>query len=106
VDFDGTETSYKTVSINCDDHRDGEARVLVFPNPFRNDIKIFTENILDEEITFEIFDELGKLVRTETFERSHNPEYFDMNLEQIKPGMYFLRTKSASHLFNNEIIKQ
>ncbi|MDA3911584.1 MAG: T9SS type A sorting domain-containing protein [Bacteroidales bacterium] len=106
VDFDGTETIFKTVNINCDNYKDGEARVLAFPNPFQNNIKIFTENIIDEEITFEIFDELGKLVRTETFERSHNPQYFNINLEHVKSGIYFLRTKTNSHLFNNEIIKQ
>lgn len=106
VDFDGTVTTFKTLSINCDKYQYGVARVLVFPNPFQNDIKIFTENIMDEEITFEIFDELGKLVHTKTVHRSNNPEYFDLNLERVKPGMYFLRTKSNSHLFNIEIIKQ
>ncbi len=63
-------------------------------------------NLEDEILYFEIYDELGKLIYKENYNRKANADKHSIQLEHLPPAMYYLHTKSRMHLINNKVIKQ
>jgi hypothetical protein len=106
VDYDGTWETFKIIQVNCDEHKVGEAKVLVFPNPFHSEINIFMDNINDEVLYFEIYDELGKLIHKEKFDSNTKISSYSIRVNDLVPAIYYLRVVTSNHIFNNKIIKQ
>lgn len=106
VDYDGTFEVFKIVNINCDQFDENEPTVIIYPNPFRSEVTVLLENIEENEVIFEIYDEIGKLIYIETYNRGENADKHSIELNNLKPSVYYLRTRTNKHLFNNKIIKQ
>jgi hypothetical protein len=105
VDYDGTSETFKIIQINCDKHKDGEERVLVFPNPFQSKLNIMFENFTDEKVHVEIFDELGKIIINSLHTIDKNSDLLTIPVEHLKPATYYLRIKSLNHFSNHKLVK-
>ncbi|MEA3447445.1 MAG: T9SS type A sorting domain-containing protein, partial [Bacteroidota bacterium] len=106
VDFDGTTKSFAPIYVNCEHSNNGEARIFVYPNPFRSEINIFMENINNDVIRFELYDEPGKLLYSEKYKITGSPETHTIKLDQLEPAIYFLKSVTDSLLFTRKIIKK
>ena len=104
VDYDGTSTASEIVVANCYE-TDGEPEVLVFPNPFHNDIAIHLENMGGATVCIEVYDMLGKLVHQKTVSVGNENE-INLNLQNLPNGAYNFRVSANDYVFNKQVIKQ
>jgi hypothetical protein len=68
------------------------ASLTIYPNPFSDKIQIKSKEHLNR---IEIYNLNGELV----FEKNNIDEYYDLNLSQLKSGLYFFRA-----MYNNRTI--
>ena len=72
----------------------------ILPNPTEGDVFMDLESLIEGEVTFDIANTLGKLVRTETLmvKKGENRLYFDANI--LPSGLYLVspRTKVAKNV--------
>jgi hypothetical protein len=106
VDFDGKTTIYAPIVVKCQEFNLITPSLVVYPNPFNNEINIIFENIANEEVTVEIFDQTGRIILTKKINTTQTSTYTTIDLSELKPAVYNLRTKSDTYLFNNKIIKK
>lgn len=82
-----------------------EAQVTVFPNPFREQVTIEVANTDDALIQIELFDAIGKLVRTAAQQSpAGNFARFTMSAEQA--GFYFARVTVNGQSQTYKLLKQ
>ena len=72
----------------------------ISPNPTSGDVFIDVESIVEEEVTFEIANTLGQVVKTEkaAVKKGHTKVYLDANI--LQSGVYFVtpQTKMARNV--------
>lgn len=105
VDYDGTSETFDVIYINCDNADIIPAEVSVFPNPFRNEINIRLANFEDNFVYFEIYNEMGRICYKERHRLHSCSGVFTIPLEDLRPGMYYLRIVSDTEIFNKRIVK-
>jgi len=106
VDYDGGTTTYKSISLNCESHIDGQPTMQVYPNPFKDAINVVIQDIDEGDFTLEIVDELGRVVYHEKCS-ANSSEYRTMiTLNHLQPAVYNLRYSSRKNLVNLRLIKQ
>ena len=74
----------KTVSIQ--EQNIGQNSIEVFPNPFDNEINVFTNGLEIKDQTIVIMDMTGKIILKLKNDRSK----LSLNLSELSPGIYFL----------------
>ncbi|HOM37163.1 MAG TPA: T9SS type A sorting domain-containing protein, partial [Bacteroidales bacterium] len=106
VDFDGKVNEYNTIVVNCDKSDLGSPSMIVYPNPFNNEVNVVIENITDNEFSLEIFDESGRSVFSNTYQSERMDVHKSLNLDYLAPAVYNIRMKSQNHVLNTKIIKK
>ena len=69
--------------------------IIVHPNPTKNILNITT----DLDITTTLYDVTGKSLRSNIIEKK-------INLQNLSPGIYFLRIEHEGNIYNKRIIKE
>jgi len=64
------------------------------------------ENLENQKVIINVFDNAGKLVLKETSTPADNYTTHRLNLEDIKPGMYFLLITTENNTIHKQIIKK
>lgn len=105
VDYDGTTRVVETIAISCDDLLKDQY-VIVYPNPFIDEFFVVAENLIDEKVSIEIVDELGKLVYTNIYYPYGGKLFTSISGEKLAPGMYHIRLVTESEILNEKIIKK
>lgn len=82
-----------------------EASMLVYPNPFVNEIKINFSGMTDGNYNLEIVDALGKLIYTETENISKNSPIKTIKVSEYAAGNYFLIISNPDFHKNIKITK-
>ena len=100
-DFDGTETIHGIISLNCKNKNENSA--IIYPNPFNNKLHI-TLNQEHEDVTFEMFDEIGKKVFEQKM--SNIESQITLDFENLKSGVYILKIRNNQMMINLKVIKQ
>ncbi len=103
VDFDGHVKIYDPISVNCNGT---EPTLLIYPNPFTDELNLVIKNIQDDKFILEIFDELGRYIFSQEYNSAGNFYYTTVDLKDLKPAMYNLRIKSAGQVKNFKIVKK
>jgi hypothetical protein len=106
VDFDGKATTYQAVSVNCSQIDIVIPNVVVYPNPFTDEINVVFENFEEEIVIIEIFDDLGRIILTKEFNPTQQSYHTIIDLNELKPAVYNFRTKSQKLIFNQKIVKK
>ncbi len=85
-----TDSTTSTSNVVLDQH------LKAYPNPTSGQLKVEFSAQLSEEYTFRVYDMLGNLVSTESYqaEEGNNSKSFD--LSHLGKGIYFIRVSSAS----------
>lgn len=105
VDFDGTYEVFNPIATHCNLTDINNKRPVIFPNPARNVINVKMELTDNQFVYFEIYDETGKmLVRKEKSTIDNFTEY-QINIDNLNDGVYFLRIISGTNIFSEQIIK-
>jgi len=81
-------------------------KFTVFPNPFQNNLNIYYTGDSVESETISISDITGKTVYTETWSNVNPGTKQEMNLNALKPGIYFIKiTDLKLHIITKKVIK-
>jgi hypothetical protein len=89
----------------------GNPNIQVYPNPFNHDISFFYKRVLEECVSFTIYDRCGKFIRTLTNQKQEakvNHLHWDgkdMNKKEIPDGIYFTVLKLGKWKEIKKIIK-
>jgi hypothetical protein len=88
------------------EHSLNEPSLIVYPNPFSNDLKFLLSGINSKEITIEVYDVLGKQV----FFEKKAINYNTLNIIEIpeaanfSKGIYILKVYAES-IYSQQIVK-
>ncbi len=75
--------------------------ILVYPNPFRNQIVVeLPENVDAEEVVIVLYDSCGRCVYQLTTSQKSNL----LNLD-LTPGMYIVKVQTGQQLFSEKIVR-
>jgi hypothetical protein len=106
VDYDGHVKIYDPIPINCDRKTGDEPSLLIYPNPFTDELNVVIEDLQDNKFVLEIFDELGRHICSQEYNSVGNSYYTTIDLKDLKPAVYNLRIKSAGQIKNYKIVKK
>lgn len=95
------QSNFNSIVTSINEHTFLETTSLInaYPNPFVNKVNISSE---DNILHASVYDVSGKLM-LDTIENSKNIE---LNLQQLKAGIYFIRVQTENQLETIRVIKQ
>jgi hypothetical protein len=71
------------------------SQINLFPNPAKNDLHISFTSFSEENINVKVIDILGKTVLAEKIEILQGENNFDLNIETLQKGTYFLEIENG-----------
>jgi hypothetical protein len=100
IDFDGTETLSKVVSVN----QSTKGRISITPNPTSDkvNINLNQNDVSNETATIVLSDMTGRQVLTQTTTASA----FQLDLSNLAKGMYVVTVQSNNAIYQEKIIRQ
>ncbi len=75
----------------------------VYPNPFHDEVRIFTNEIKQRDLTIEVFDRMGKSVFYAKKNMTQNE--IQLSLRDLSSGIYFLQMKNKTFFQVKKIVK-
>lgn len=106
VDFDGTTTIYNIINVSgCKNSSLSTSGFNVFPNPFKDDIKITHNSKNVASIDISISEINNKLVKEYIFTGSEIRNIITLNLSFLPSGVYMLRFNNGSKEESVKIVK-
>lgn len=103
VDFDGSYKYSKIVSVS---RESGEYEILVYPNPFSDNIKIdFTSVPEGENAKVLIYNSLGQLLFEDSLE-IYSQDIYKVNTEYLPDGAYMIKALINDQAFAFKTLKQ
>ncbi|MCF0205889.1 MAG: T9SS type A sorting domain-containing protein, partial [Bacteroidales bacterium] len=106
VDYDGKRNYSEIISAKCSDIAAESPIVTTYPNPFRDEITISLQNFNNQDAVIDIFDMLGRLVRTEKISSTLNDTQTTLQLGELKNSTYSIRVSTATFVINKTVVKQ
>ena len=104
--MDGSEVVLGIAVLNCDRENSENGELIVYPNPFNDELFVVVEDIVDYSFVLKVYDEIGKEVFTQKCTTETGYYQTSLNLNTLKPGVYFLHLNSDRHNFNRKIVKK
>jgi hypothetical protein len=100
IDFDGTETLSKVVSVN----QSTKGRISITPNPTSDkvNINLNQNDVSNETATIVLSDMTGRQVLTQTTTAGA----FQLDLSNLAKGMYVVTVQSNNAIYQEKIIRQ
>jgi Secretion system C-terminal sorting domain len=100
VDFDGTETLSKVVSVR----QSTKGRISITPNPTSDKINIYLNQDIgsDSKATMTLYDVTGRQVLTQTI----TTDACQLDLSNLAKGVYVLTVQSNNAVYQEKIIRQ
>ncbi len=96
IDFDGAFNYSDIISIEFN-----KGKIQIFPNPIQNRmVSIKINNMEIEDLSFDIFDETGRLVYTSAI----NSSFLELNIPKLEMGTYLFKIKKGKILIKKERI--
>lgn len=83
--------------------------VMVYPNPAADFINVHIDNEIKngskKAISIEIINRLGKTVLLNQFDKDSAGNIFKLGIEDLQPGIYFIRVRINQAVYNRKFIK-
>jgi hypothetical protein len=98
VDIDGSRKSTNIVILGAND---GEIAVSgIYPNPVKTDFTMSVESKLITDVTVNIYDAVGKLVKSVTQGVGTGISQINLYVDELTPAIYILETINT----NKEVV--
>jgi hypothetical protein len=105
-DYDGKSEYFNVRNVtDCNDKELNDINLLVYPNPFRDEICISFNAFHSQIINIEITELTGKLVGKDSFVAEDGGNSYTINLSDLAPGIYMLRFNNGFKQVHKKIIK-
>jgi hypothetical protein len=96
VDFDGKFEYSPAIFSNCNETK--EINLIVYPNPVSDYLNVLVENWKSEKIYWEIVNTTGQVVIKGNFKPADSYFVEQINMSELKPGMYVVRFMDDNNL--------
>lgn len=106
IDFNGETTTFAPVQVNCVANQETATAIKLYPNPFHTDLFVIMENLENQKVIINVFDNPGKLVLKETITPADDYTTHRLNLEDMTAGMYYVRITTDNSTIHKQIIKK
>ena len=98
------------INDTANDHGSSKTKhsnLSVYPNPFLDNIEIAIVTEGDNPLRIDIFNVQGQLVKAVVNRQEGIGGYqvFNVDVEDLKPGMYFINVKSINYSSSQKIVK-
>ena len=103
-DIDGKSSDPKIAAVNFSSNKSIE--FLVSPNPFNSFIDLNCNANGESPLRLEIYDYLGRLVLNKALTLNLGYNHFQLDLNELSKGYYFLKAESSEGSYFQRIIKQ
>lgn len=98
VDYDGNETVYDLLSVNCNSNN---SSIIVYPNPAQNNVTVeVSSNSILGETHLSVTDISGKLIFQRIVNLEEGQTIIPLNTSELSTGSYFITLKNASEQFS------
>ena len=105
TDYDG-KTSYSPIfSATCNIQMQ-EPDINIFPNPFKDKIKIYVMRGYLGNLNIEIFDSRGAKIKENKFELSGSSMGLFVNTSELDKGIYLIRVSGVGYSKTTRLVKQ
>jgi hypothetical protein len=105
VDYDGARNIITSPTF-ADCNKEYIFEILgINPNPSRNNFYVYFNSNNTAEITINIFDATGKIVKKELFQPLYGFNVIILNTETLSNGIYHFQMIKDSEIYNEKIIK-
>jgi hypothetical protein len=101
TDFDGRETYFDIIAVNCE--TTALTEVQIYPNPTKEYFTVVLPEQNTDEHVLSLFDLTGRVVDLKTIAPDFNPVEFDVS--NLTVGTYFLEVKSGASVSSFKVIK-
>jgi PKD repeat protein len=79
------------------------SNVLLFPNPSTGNVNLNIELTHKEDITIEIYNELGEKIKNDVVLKS-NGGTFNLDMEKSSKGVYYVKVKTATDFWGQRLV--
>ena len=80
--------------------------VNIFPNPTEASFILDISSSINKEIVINIYDEIGKSVKSFKRKVFTGNNKLELNIDDLKPAIYFVSIKLGNELIHKQIIKK
>ena len=105
IDTDGTRTQSEIIVAKCHDSKLDDMQVEAYPNPFNDKLTISLYNFDGQNTTIEIFDMLGKIVKSISVLNPSNYHEITISIDGLPQAAYNLRVSASGHVTNKIVVK-
>ena len=84
--------------------RPGEMAVLARPNPTQHSVCAVLDNALMGKVSLELFDQTGRLVRSQAREKRTEAWEGPMDVEGLAAGVYALVVRVGGKVFREKVV--
>lgn len=105
IDTDGTRTQSEIIVAKCHDNKLDDMQVEAYPNPFNDELTISLYNFDGQNTTIEIFDMLGKIVKSISVLNPSNYHEITISIDGLPQAAYNLRVSASGHVTNKIVVK-
>ena len=105
IDIDGTRTQSEIIVAKCHDNKLDDMQVEAYPNPFNDELTISLYNFDGQNTTIEIFDMLGKIVKSISVLNPSNYHEITISIDGLPQAAYNLRVSASGHVTNKIVVK-
>ncbi len=98
-DFDGKSEQLKTLFFDCNYNiSDANNSIVVYPNPFNDELIVEFKKIPSQTFDIEIYDPLGRQIQYKTVNLDAQNHTIKLNFSSIPVGMYWLMVKFPNRI--------
>lgn len=105
TDYDGTSSTFETISISMKEKQNSSSAILVYPNAFKESFTAQFEMNENKTIQIQIINMNGELVFIQNFHTIIGTNFYQFNANQtLRKGSYILRINNETELNSTSIL--
>jgi hypothetical protein len=104
TDFDGNSKIFSPVSVICSSEISKD--IVMYPNPFKSELFMKYTNLDNGIAIFKVFDITGHLIINRNIEISESSGEFNLDLQSLPTGVYFVEYSSGDFIYHQKVLKE
>jgi hypothetical protein len=103
-DYNGDRSVRKVVAVRFSEKNPMD--VLVYPNPFNNEIQFNCSSSINGDIKISLYDYVGQVLLNEQHTIQEGYNHYVLNPVGLSSGVYFIEVQSEESIFRGKIVKK
>ena len=105
LDFDGQYSYSGMISVSWENEREGEQSPVYYPNPTTGDLMLYYASAqTDDKAQLSLYDLNGRVVFQQPLQLTAGYNSLPVQLPSLPAGMYIVQLRSASELWQQQLI--